>query len=82
MTKRNYHRYNLKKNRNIVYKGITRNPVRREKQHRDERKNFDNLQIVGPAVTKKSAERWEEESLKQYRYSHKGKNPKYNETEK
>ncbi len=82
MSKRNYNRYNLRDGRKIVYKGITKNSEQRLEQHKDSGKRFTNIQIVGSQVTKNSAERWEEESLRQYRYNHKGKNPKYNKTEK
>lgn len=79
---RNYFRYNLKKSHKIVYKGITNNPEDRTEQHKDDGKRFTHMQIVGPAVTKNTAEKWEEESLRQFRYDHRGKNPLYNETEK
>jgi len=82
MTKRNYYRYNLRDGRKIVYKGITKNPEQRIEQHKDNNKRFTNIQIVGTRVGKYTAERWEEESLQQYRHHHKGKNPRYNKTEK
>lgn len=81
MAKQNYHKYVLRKGREVVYKGITRDPERREEEHRDD-KNFSKMNTIGRAVTKKSAEAWEEQSLKSYRKSHKGKNPKYNKTKK
>ncbi len=70
MSKRNYYRYNLKEGRKIVYKGITKNREQRLEQHKDNGKRFTNMQIVGPQVRKNTAERWEEESLRQYRYHH------------
>jgi len=82
MSKRNYYRYNLREGRKIAYKGITKNHVQRLEQHKDNGKRFTNMQIVGPRVRKNTAERWEEESLRQYRHHHKGKNPRYNKTEK
>ena len=82
MKKRNFHRYNLKESGKIVYKGITKNPEEREEQHEDEGKRFSHMQIVGPTVTKQAAEKWEEESLRQYRYDHGGRNPRYNKTDK
>ena len=82
MSKRNFHRYNLKESHKIVYKGITKDPEDREEKHRDEGKRFSHMQIVGPAVTKDAAERWEEESLRQYRYDHGGRNPRHNKTNK
>jgi len=81
--KRNYHRYELKQGQKVVYRGITKDPERREEEHRDERKRFSHMHIVGDRpVTKGAAEQWEEESLKSYRESHGGKNPRYNETDK
>ena len=82
MSKRNHYRYNLKKEHKIVYKGITKDPDERTEQHKDEGKRFTHMQVINPAVTKKAAEKWEEESLRQYRYDHGGRNPLYNETEK
>ncbi len=81
--KSNYSRYNLTGKRGkILYKGITNDPERREPEHKDEGKKFDKLDTVGGKVTKKTAEKWEEDSLKTYRDGHGGKNPKYNETDK
>jgi len=82
MKNRNYHRYNLKQGHKVVYKGITNNPERREEQHKDEGKRFTKMQVVGPSVTKDAAEKWEEDSLAQFRGNHGGRNPKYNETNK
>jgi len=45
-------------------------------------KRFRSMNVVGPAVTRDGAEKWEEERLEQYRKSHGGKNPRYNETDK
>ena len=79
---RNNYRYELKDGKKVVYKGYTNNPERRENEHEDEGKRFTHMNIVGPAVTKETAENWEEESLEAYRKSHNGKNPKYNKTSK
>ena len=40
------------------------------------------MQVVGPSVTKNVAEKWEEDSLAQFRGNHGGMNPRYNETDK
>ena len=45
-------------------------------------KEFQPHEVVGPKVTRQSAERWEERSLAAYRSNHRGKGPKYNKTEK
>lgn len=80
--KRNHYRYELKQGRKVVYRGITDNPDRREGEHRDEGKRFSHMHVVRRPVTKEAAEEWEEENLKSYRKSHRGKNPRYNETSK
>ena len=82
MRKRNYYRYELKKENKVLYKGITNNPERREEEHKKEGKRFSNMKIIGPVVTKPSAEEWEEKSLEIYRKNHGGKNPRYNKLEK
>lgn len=83
MTKRrNYHRYELKRGNEILYIGITNDPEDREEEHRAEGKRFGHMRTVGPAVTKDTAEEWEEERLEAYRTSHGGRNPRYNETDK
>ena len=79
---RNHSRYELRDKGKIVYVGITRDPGRREEEHKGEGKRFGSMKVVGPAVTRDGAEKWEEERLEQYRKSHGGKNPRYNETDK
>ncbi len=81
--KRDHHRYELKDGREIVQFGITKRPPEiRETEHTGEGKRFTHMRVVGPAVTKETAEKWEEDSLATYRRSHGGKNPKYNKTSK
>lgn len=77
--KRNHYRYILKKRRKKVYIGITKNPKRREEEHKQEGKDFSHMEIIKQKVSKETAEQWEENSLKTYRKGHQGKNPKYNE---
>lgn len=76
--KRNYYRYELWDNKKLVYIGITDNPKRRLQEHKIEGKKFTRMKIVGRAVTKETAEKWEENRLRTYRRHHKGRNPKYN----
>ena len=78
--KREHYRYELKDGRKIVYIGITSSPDRRETQHKKQRKRFSHMRVVGPRVTRKAAERWEESSLETYRKNHQGRNPRYNRT--
>lgn len=80
--KRNYHRYELWDQGKIVQYGITNDPERRESEHENDGKRFSTFSTKGPAVTKTSAEEWEEQKLKDYRAHHHGKNPRYNETDK
>ena len=78
---RNHYRYQLKDGHRIVYIGITNDPDRRLDEHEAEGKGFGHMRIVGPSVTRETAAAWEAESLKRYRWAHRGRNPKYNETE-
>ena len=75
---RDHYRYLLYHQGAIVYIGITNDPERREQEHRDEGKRFTSMSVLRPAVTRASAERWEEERLEAYRRNHRGKNPRYN----
>lgn len=80
-SKRDQVRYELVKGREVVYRGITNDPERREAEHRAQGKQFDKLRPVGSRVTEETARRWEAESLQAYRKNHGGKNPKYNQTQ-
>ncbi|MBU7037633.1 MAG: GIY-YIG nuclease family protein [Theionarchaea archaeon] len=82
MNKRDSWRYELRHGHEIVYIGITNDPERRETEHKSERKRFTNMNIVGPSVTRKTAEKWEEERLRTYRRNHRKKSPKYNKTDR
>lgn len=82
MVKRNTYRYELKDKQRIVYVGITDNLARRETEHEIEGKQFSKMNVVGPRVTRMTAEQWEEERLETYCKDHKGKPPKYNKTKK
>ena len=79
--KRNHYRYKLWDKGKIVQYGITKEPERREDEHKNEGKQFSTFGVEGPTVTKESAEKWEEQKLKSYRAHHQGKNPRYNETD-
>ena len=70
--------YNLKQGRNVVYKGITKNPEQRVEQHKQEGKKFSHLQTTSSRMTNEGAKKKEAQDLKQYRQSHGGRNPKYN----
>lgn len=78
---REHFRYELKDGRQVVYIGITNDPEAREQEHFDAGKRFSHLLVVGPAVTRDTAEGWDEDRLAAYRRSHGGRNPRYNKTE-
>ena len=78
MRSRNHRRYELFKGNRLVYVGITNNHDRREQEHESEGKQFSRMDLVGPTVTKETAQKWERERLETYRKNHKGENPKYN----
>lgn len=78
---RNHYRYELRDHRKIVYFGITNDPERRKEEHANDGVPFTTMNVVGPAITKQAAERWEEDRLASYRRSHGGRNPRYNETD-
>lgn len=80
MKKRNYYRYQLKDGNEIKYIGITNDPDRRESEHNSDKK-FNKMDVVGPAVSKETAQQWEEDRLQTYRNGHEGQNPKYNQTD-
>ncbi len=77
MADRNMYRYVLQDGPSIVYVGITDNPERREKEHR-ENKDFTSMKVVGPKVTRATAEQWEEKRIDTYKSNHEGNRPKYN----
>ena len=47
--------YNLKKGSNVVYKGITNNPERRENEHKKEGKNFTKLEPTSHKMLRENA---------------------------
>ena len=70
--------YELKKGREVVYRGTTNNPGRREQEHRNDGIDFDRLVTMSRRMTPEGAERREAESLETYRRNHGGRNPRYN----
>lgn len=59
MTKRIYYTYDFKVGNTVVQSGVTRDPARRELEHKQKWEN-GRLVIVGRAKTEESARRWEE----------------------
>lgn len=70
--------YELKDGQKVVYRGTTNNPETRESQHKAEGKKFSKLVVTSRKMTEDGAKTKESQSLKTYRRSHEGRNPKYN----
>ncbi len=70
--------YELKRGRKVVYRGTTKNPEKREQEHRAEGKRFDTMRVTSRKMTSEGAKRKEADSLAAYRRSHGGQNPLYN----
>ena len=70
--------YHLKRGNEVVYIGSTKDPARREAEHRNEGKDFDELVPTSPRMTRDGAKRKEAEDLETYRRGHRGQNPLYN----
>lgn len=47
--------------------GITNDPKRREDKHKKDGYIFPKMEIFGSAVSRESAEKWEEKELEKYR---------------
>ena len=70
--------YDLIKDRKVVYRGTTNDPVRREAEHQEDGKRFSSMRVTSRHMTEKGAKQKESENLERYRSGHGGKNPKYN----
>lgn len=70
--------YNLMDGKEVVYKGTTNDPERREQEHRAEGKKFSGMRITSRRMTQEGAKQKEDEALEQYRSAHGGRSPKYN----
>lgn len=77
MADRQTERYKLYKGNKVVYVGITDRPEDRENEHQKDM-NFDTMKKEGPLVSRETAEKWEEHTIKSYKGNHGGKRPKYN----
>ena len=64
-----------------VYIGESEDPVDRAKQHKDDGKKFDRVEITSRPMKPDNAEKRQAQQLKAYRRSHGGKNPPYNKTD-
>ena len=70
--------YDLKKGHEVVYRGTTNDPDRREREHRDAGFDFDRLVPTSVRMTPQGARSREANNLERYRRNHKGRNPRYN----
>jgi len=71
--------YKLTKNGKAVYIGTTKNPFRRNNEHSQSGKDYDEMQVTSGRISKSEAERRETRNLRSYRKAT-GKKPKYNKT--
>lgn len=71
-------KYILTKDGKIVYVGITNNLERRRNEHQNEGMKFDNMEKIGRITTREAAGNWEEQTIQQYKNTHRGRRPKYN----
>ncbi len=78
---RESYNYELKQGRIVVYRGQTNNLNRRESEHLRDGKKFTHMRKIGKAKTAQGARKAEQRFLEQYRRSHNGNNPKYNQTD-
>lgn len=75
--------YSIKSSRGRTkYIGVTNNPSRRAKAHRDSGKlaRGDRFRVETRPVSREKAERVESAKLASYRSSHRGRNPQHNTT--
>ena len=70
--------YDLKKGREVVYRGTTNDPERREREHRGDGLDFDRLAPTSRRMTPQGAKDREADNLERYRRNHGGRNPRYN----
>lgn len=77
MAVRDTYRYELRRGGNVLYVGITKNPERRVIEH-SANKDFGSMHIVGPRVSRQTAEAWETQRIDTYKRNHGGNRPMYN----
>ena len=70
--------YDLKKGAKVVYRGTTNDPERREREHRQDGLEFDQLVPTSRRMTRRGARDREAQNLDRYRRNHGGRNPRYN----
>ena len=70
--------YDLKKGREVVYRGTTNDPDRREREHLGDGLDFDRLVPTSRRMTPQGAKDRETDNLERYRRNHGGRYPRYN----
>lgn len=63
MKKKDTYKYELHDGHKTVYVGTTKDPKRREAEHRADGKEFTNMTIIGRSSTAEGAGMWEEERI-------------------
>ena len=81
MAKKDTYKYELHDGHKTVYVGTTKDPERREAEHRADGKDFTNMTIIGRPSTAEGAGKWEEERIDTYKRNHGGDRPKYNQND-
>lgn len=77
--KRDTYNYDLiGKNGKIIYRGKTKDPVRRAEEHRREGKRFKSLRLNPFPCSEKTARKREKTAIKTYKRRHGRRRPKYN----
>lgn len=80
MVDRDTFRYELHQGNTVVYVGITNDPERRMAEHQAN-KDFGSMVVKGPAVSRTTAEKWEENRIATYKRNHGGERPIYNQND-
>lgn len=82
MSNRNTRKYVLRDSSGKdLYYGITKDLERREAEHREDGKKFAEMVQIGRATTREAASAWEKEAIQDYKDSHRGRRPRYNQTD-
>lgn len=82
MSNRNTRKYVLRDSSGKdLYYGITKDLERREAEHREDGKKFAEMVQIGRATTREAASAWEREAIQDYKDSHHGRRPRYNQTD-
>lgn len=82
MSNRNTRKYVLRDSSGKdLYYGITKDLERREAEHREDGKKIAEMVQIGRATTREAASAWEREAIQDYKDSHRGRRPRYNQTD-